>query len=174
MARKLDRKTVRWMAIVITFFTIVTLVVTITLWLTNGNWDKKQTAGMSVTLTQDGIAKETLSIEALSLRPGSKVQSEATITCEASGNFTFLISFSETEDSPLKEFIQVVVKVGEDLLGEYSLAELLGGQTMDFTRTVEMGKSFVLSLLYKMPLDVDDTAQGLEAKFTVNIEAGNA
>ena len=78
MARKLDRRTVRWMSVVVTFFLIVTLAVTILLWIMNGNWDHRSTAGMEVTLTQDGVEKETLHIEALSMRPGSKVKSDAT------------------------------------------------------------------------------------------------
>jgi hypothetical protein len=42
---------------------------------------------------------------------------------------------------------------------------------MEFTRDVTMGEGFKISLIYQMPLDVDDNAQGLEAKFIVEIEA---
>lgn len=172
MARKLDRRTVRWMAVVVTFFVIVASVVLILRWLMGINHEEQSSAGMQVTLTQDGIVKDELYIEELSMRPGSKVESVATVTCETSGGFNFLIRFKETEPSPLKEYVDVTVKVEGELLGEYSLAELLGGQTMEFIREVKTGEGFSIVLVYEMPLDVDDSAQGLEAIFNVEIEAG--
>jgi hypothetical protein len=139
----------------------------------NGNWDHKNKAGIEVTLTQDGVEKETLHIESLSMRPGSKVESVASVTCQADGNFSFKISFLQTEESPLKDYVNVSIKVEDELLGEYALWELLDGQTMQFTRSVVAGEDFQILLVYKMPIEVDDAAQGLAAKFIVELEAGN-
>ncbi|MBQ8319672.1 MAG: hypothetical protein IJX81_02225 [Clostridia bacterium] len=171
--RKLDAKTVRWMSIVVVFFLIVSLVVTITVGLTNRGKTPQENAGLSVTLTQDGIAKDTLHVEDLNVTPGKQVQVKAKISCQADGNYEFTLTFIETAESPLKDFLDVTVEKGGRTVAQAPLSELLSGGTMSFRQQVFEQESFDLIIIYSMDIDVSDEAQGAEASFDVELSVTN-
>lgn len=124
----------------------------------------------NVTLEANGTTYEKLEYYATGIAPGESREYTINLFSKVDGNYDLELAFSEEGDSPLKEFVNVVVTCG-DQQEEYTLKELFKGQKINFTCRMGLKHDGAIIVKFVLPADVGDEAQGAVADFVIKLTA---
>lgn len=131
------------------------------------------TNNITIKLKEDGDTYKTIeNFSANGLHPGGAPK-EYTINLTSSVRDSYIInlSFVETEEGELKNFVEVTITYGEDTQ-TYLLAELLDGETVTFENVeVANGEDAVITVSYSMPSEIGNEAKGATADFDIMLTA---
>ncbi len=109
----------------------------------------------------------------LSLTPGAECSYTLLLSTETDDEFDITFTFTETDDSPLKEYVYVKITDGEETIYELLLSDLLDGESLHMTRRLEKREAHPIVITYYLPQDVGNEAQDAEAVFDLHISASN-
>ena len=124
---------------------------------------------ITITLKEDGATTAKLDFSASGMIPGDS--REYVIHLKgSSGHYALNFQFAPTDNNSLKDFVKVTLRHGDDSY-TYSLSELLTGKTVRLDCVVDDGGVAVVSVIYSMPTDISNEAQGADADFTIDIVA---
>ncbi len=123
-----------------------------------------------VMIDSDGVVSEEYEVNSLELYPGADHKFEVSISTKVSGNFNVTLNFSEISDGGLKPFIIVDIIYNDELVKSERLSTLLNGDAITFEGEVKTSRSSNLKIIYKMPIETDDTAQDTTASFNVGLK----
>ncbi len=124
----------------------------------------------TVTIDKDGEVSEEYVITNLALYPGSQELMELNVKSKLSGNFEVALEFSEIDDGGLKNFITVEILFDGEVKVIKNLYELLDGNKITFDCKINSSIRSNLKIIYKMPIETDDTAQDTTASFNVGLK----
>ena len=126
-----------------------------------------------ITVDSDGETESILPVRDLTLHPTESREYNVNLFCLASGSYYIYLDYGETVDGGLKEFVDVTVSCGDDIIYEGGLAELLDTDiVLDFEGELRSKDEppLVLSFKYEMPAAVGNEAQGTYSDFDINLK----
>lgn len=122
----------------------------------------------NITVSADGVTESVQVVRDLKLSPTETKEYSVNLVCEASGDYYISIDYTEKQDGGMKSFVNVTVSLGEEVMYEGSLIELLDAdKVIDFEGTLEADDPLPVTIRYEMPYDVGNEAQGTTADFKV-------
>ncbi len=137
--------------------------------------DDVEDVDVIVELEADGTTYETLEFNnALDLFPGEKTEYTLQITCAADGKYQIDFAFVETKEGTLQNFINVELKIGEEVIGSGNLATLFDGEEINYKGDFSSTDPVELVVVYSMPLETTNEAQGATTSFNLELTARRA
>lgn len=116
-----------------------------------------------------GETNTTLSAELSGFYPGSEQEYEIALTGEGAGDYYVSLNFrADARSGGLEEYLNVRILAG-DFTTEKNLKELLDGEALDLGRGAEE-----IRLVYAMPANTGNEAQGTVTEFLIDVIASNA
>lgn len=124
----------------------------------------------AVQVNEEGVTKETVTVNDLMLNPTEKKEYEILLTCPASGTFDLSLDYEEKKNGGMKPFVRVTITCEDAILFEGTLAELLDGDhAVSVQCELEAEKALALHICYEMPYEVGNEAQGTFADFEIHL-----
>lgn len=123
-----------------------------------------------IVLAESGITYEELEFSANGLKPDSSRDYTLQLTAKDSGRYGLEFSFIEEHDGGLRNFVFVKFEFNNDVK-EYSLNELFNGLTVNFETEISGRAAAQLHIIFIMPYEIGNEAQGTESDFTVSFTA---
>ena len=131
----------------------------------------KEDFSENITVSADGVTEETLSVRDLKLVPAESKEYSVNLVCEASGNFCIYLNCEEKEDGGMKPFVEVTVKANGEAVYEGTLAELIdSGKTVEFEGELKSTEPLVVTIVYEMPREIGNEAQGTYSDFDIHLK----
>lgn len=124
----------------------------------------------TVTVSSDGVAEETLTVQSLTINPGETRECNVFLRCELSGGFLVKVTFDEIADNGLKSFVDVIVYIDDEAVYDGTLSDLLAGTAVSFLVNLDAETPSILKIKYIMPVDTGNDAQGTTASFYIKIK----
>ena len=118
----------------------------------------------------NGVTYEELSFSANGLNPGDSCNYTLKLTAKNTGIYGIDLTFIEKKAGGLRDFIFVRVE-RDNAVNEYSLNELFNGLTIGFNIEISRKIPTRIRIIFEMPQEVGNEAQGAESYFIVNLTA---
>lgn len=109
----------------------------------------------------------------LNLVPGESKKYDVDLVTTISGESELEFTFEKSGESPLAEFLYFEIKIGDKVLCDTSLNNLLDGHTVRYTADMTIGEPLNVDIRCYMPETVTNEAQGKTANIKLNITASN-
>lgn len=124
----------------------------------------------SVQVNENGVTEQVLEVRDLMLNPADQKQYEVELTCLASGQFDITLDYDEIENGGMKPFVNVRIFCEENELYSGTLVDLLdNGRTVVFREALHATEPLVLYMVYEMPYETGNEAQGTFADFNIHL-----
>lgn len=122
----------------------------------------------NIKLKENDIVQKNLEFVANGIHPGDPPKEYTlNITSKNAGDYDIVFDFIEEKNGQLKNFIDVTLEY-EGTSYTYKLAELLDGQTVQFTCHVS-NEPAIIFVRFVMPEEVGNEAQGTSADFFASL-----
>ena len=118
---------------------------------------------IKIKLDDSGVTQAELKFSANGLEPAESREYSILLQASTSGTYNVTLEFVG-EKSILGDFVDVTVEY-DGGKAENSLANLLNGETVEFT--CEITKKSAIKIIYTMPEDTGNEAQGASADFDI-------
>ena len=116
---------------------------------------------------------QSLDLSDLNLVPGESKKYDIDLTTIISGESELEFTFEEMDASPLAEFLYVEIKIGDEVLCDTRLDNLLDGHVVRYTADMQIGEPLNVDVRCYMPANVTNEAQNKTANIRLNITASN-
>ena len=116
---------------------------------------------------------QSLDFSGLELIPGESKQYDIDLTTKISGENELEFTFEELSESPLAEYIYFEIKIGDEVLCDTRLDNLLDGRSISYTANMKIGEPIRVDIRCYMPSSVTNDAQGKTADIRLNVTASN-
>ncbi|MBR2322030.1 MAG: hypothetical protein IKA54_00335 [Clostridia bacterium] len=124
----------------------------------------------TVTVSSDGVAEETLTVQSLTINPGETRECYVFLRSELEGDFSVKVTFDEICDNGLKPFVDVIVYIDDEAVYDGTLTNLLANTAVSFLENLDSETPSILKIQYKMPVETGNDAQGTTASFYIKIK----
>ena len=124
----------------------------------------------TVVVSVDGKAEKTLTVEQLSIYPGERRECIVFLKSELSGDYKATIDFEEKDNGGLKDFIDVEIYIGDEMVYNGNLIGLLSGRRVAFNLNLDNENTNQLKIVYIMDVNVGNNAQKTTASFYVKLK----
>jgi len=148
----------------------ICLVSLIAVWL-GYNWMRNPDSTFEI-MTPKGYSKS-IDFGDLDLIPGESRQYDIDLTSKLTSKNYIVFSFEKSADSPLAEYIYCEMKIGDKLLCDTRLDNLLDGRALPYTANMKIGEPIRVDVRFYMPSSVTNEAQNKTASIRLNINATN-
>lgn len=118
---------------------------------------------LKIKLDDSGVTHAELKFSANGLLPAESREYSVVLQAKTSGTYNVTLEFVG-ENSILGDFVDVTVEY-DGGKAEHSLAEMLNGETVEFT--CEIAKKSAIKIIYTMPEETGNEAQGASADFDI-------
>lgn len=126
---------------------------------------------ISVTLSGEGTTSERLQVENLALIPGGTAEYAVQISCAESGKYAVDMYFQETEDKGMAQFVDVQILLGEEIVAEDALYELLAGEKLRFQQAFTVETPIEYTVRYAIGEEKGNEVMGTSTSFNLIISA---
>ena len=109
--------------------------------------------------------------EKLGLVPGQSVEYTLYLSSDDGPTKTVHFDFYETADSPLKDYVYVKMFFAGEEICDSLLADVMSDAPIEFEADLSTGDKYEITIIYYMPLEVGNEAEGAEAWFDLYITA---
>ncbi len=121
-----------------------------------------------ITVKADGVTEKIMSVRDLKLSPTEKKEYSVNFYCAASGLYSMTVDYMEKEDGGMKNYVNVDVIFGDEVLYEGRLSELLDGDVLvKFDGQLHESEPLTVSFIYEMPREIGNEAQGTWSDFDI-------
>lgn len=138
-------------------------------------WNEKEVNVISVQLS-DG-ASAPVEFNDLCLLPGESTEYTICFSSYSSKKYQVKLDFLEDDDkkeyNTLKHYVKVRIEVGEKVVCDNILKDVIDGKVIDFPVDVGSGMNTKVKVTYYLPDDVGNEAKGAKADFKLHINASN-
>lgn len=125
----------------------------------------------SITLTGDGVTQSELGFSASGLKPADSREYTLQLNGDMAGTYSVKLEFSEEKDNGLGEFINVTCFYEDNSKDEFTLNELFDGKTIEFDCEIENNSTAIVRMVFTMPREVGNEAQGTDTDFSLTLTA---
>jgi hypothetical protein len=132
----------------------------------------KQDFEDNIKVSEDGVTESVQQVRDLKLNPTESKEYRVDLVCAASGSYYIYIDYEEKEDGGMKPFVEVTVKLGDEVVYEGSLAMLLedGCEPIQLEGELHAEEPLPITVCYLMPREVGNEAQGTYADFDLHLK----
>lgn len=121
-----------------------------------------------ITVSADGVTESILSVRDLKLNPTESKEYSINLVCEATGSYHIDLDYLEKFDGGMKNFVNVTVVCEGATVYEGSLVDLLDNQeVISFEGELHADEPLVVTVIYDMPYEVGNEAQGTYSDFDI-------
>ena len=124
-----------------------------------------------INIRSDATVNETIKVKELKLVPTESKEYEILFAYDITGNFKVSLDYFEKHDGGLKEYVLVnVSRDGEELYAG-TLKELLDENVLiEFEEEIDNEHPVSIKIVYTMPREVGNEAQGSFATFNIKVK----
>lgn len=122
-----------------------------------------------IVINSDGKAHDVLEVNSMKLFPSEKKLYDIGLTSKLEGTFHVRLDFNEIEDGGMKEFVDVVIKVGEEEIFEGKLSYLLGDYVVEFDSLIKKTSLTIIEIEYSMSEEVSNEAKNTFSSFNIDL-----
>ena len=148
----------------------ICVVTLIAVWL-GYNWMRNPDSTFEIMLAKG--YSQSVDFGNLELIPGESRQYDIDLTSKISSKNDLEFSFEELSESPLAEYIYCEIKIGDTILCDTRLDNLLDKRSLPYTTDMKIGEPLRVDVRFYMPSSVTNEAQGKTASVRLNINATN-
>ena len=124
----------------------------------------------NVTVKSEGITNTVITVNDLKLNPSGQCEYTINLVCAASGDFDVTLDYMETENGGMKSFVYVNVSADGETVYNGTLSELLDTETkINFKAYLTAKQPVLIKIIYEMPENVGNEAQGTYSDFKINL-----
>lgn len=150
------------MIVAFLLFVVLSVILIVFLIRAHENFEK------NIKVKENGVTEAVFAVRDLALVPTESREYHINLVCEASGGYHVFLDYNEKKDGGMKHFVEVTVKVDGKTVHVGSLAELIDdGKTVTFDSELYADDPVVITVVYRMPDDVGNEAQGTYADFDI-------
>lgn len=132
------------------------------------SWRKNST---EITVEIYGETSELLSVNKPDLKPGESYYYTVILACKAEGRYLITLQFEEIKKGGLENYVNVETSCNGTVY-QSGLNELLESEDgITFICELKRSPATNIKILYSMPLEVGNEAQGTELDFNVSLTA---
>ena len=124
-----------------------------------------------ITLSEDGVTQEEMSINLEGIYPGKSVEYTIHFGGNAASIYDLELTFTPSENVALAQYMDVELDVNGETVSSGLLSEYLGGEAVALDLEIGEGGESTFVLRYTRPETVGNEAMNLTADFTINITA---
>ncbi len=125
----------------------------------------------NITVSADGVTETTLEVRDLTLVPTDKKEYSVNLVCAATGTYDVSLSYDETLDGGMKNFVNVLVTYDNKLAYDGRLVDLIdNSHIIEFECELTAKTPVVVKISYEMPYEVGNEAQNTYADFDVKLK----
>ena len=110
-----------------------------------------------------------VSFEHLNLVPGDEVAYTLLVSSIEGPTYAVDFEFREISDSPLKDYVYVRMLIGEEELCDELLADLMDNGAISRNLVISKGEECAVTIIYYMPEEIGNEAEGADAYFELYI-----
>lgn len=132
--------------------------------------DANKSFNNRIVIRNNGKAHEILEVSDLSLLPSQSKDYEIELVSMLEGNFDLAFDFKQSNDGNLSEFVDVSIKVGEEVYFEGKLSELFAVDNV-VTMTLYLDKTDpqIIVITYSMDSEVGNEAKNTYSTFVIDL-----
>lgn len=109
--------------------------------------------------------------EKLGLVPGQSIEYTLYLSSSSGPTKTVHFDFYETADSPLKDYVYVKMLFDGEVICDALLSDVMTDNSISFEADLSSGDQYEVTVIYYMPEEVGNEAEGAEAWFDLYITA---
>ena len=123
-----------------------------------------------IVVRSDGKAHEILEVSDLSLLPTQSKDYEVELISLIEGDFDIMLDYKESDDGNLSTFVDVTIKVGDEVYYEGKLSDLFDSDNVvKFTIFLDKTEPQVIVFTYSMDSEVGNEAKNTYSTFVVDL-----
>ncbi len=149
------------LTIVVSLLTILGLILVVTIKNDQKKFDE------NIVIEGNGAITESSGVSLEGFYPGKSQDYTIRITCQTDGEFKFTLTFNETADGLLKNYVDVCVFVGNKQVDEAPLKDYLSGKVVEFTSELNAKDATIINIKYTMPESIGNEAKNTTASFYI-------
>lgn len=107
--------------------------------------------------------------EHLNLVPGSEVKYTLTVNSSDGPTYAVDFEFRDRGDSPLQDYVYVRMLIGEEEICDSLLADVMDSGAISHSIKIDKGEPCEVTIIYYMPEDIGNEAEGAEAHFDIYV-----
>lgn len=124
----------------------------------------------NVTLSQDDVTQEELSVSLKGLYPGKSVEYTVRFGGGAAKKYDLELAFLPKGETSLSPYIDLEVELNGEIVSTQRLSEYFEGEAVRFVMDMKDESTSALIFRYRMPLEVGNEAQNTKADFKIDIK----
>lgn len=110
-----------------------------------------------------------INVDELDIKPGNEEVINIDLSCNIRGTYKVLLNFIETSDGTLKDYLVVTIKEGSNTILKEPLKDVLGRSDIYIKDNFCKGESINFVIIYTLPEDIGNEAQGISTTFDIEI-----
>lgn len=124
-----------------------------------------------IKVREDGVTEDVFSVRNLRLCPTESKAYDVDLFCEASGDYNITLSYVETKPGAMKHFVDVAIKLNGEAVYTGKLASLIDKkEIVSFDETLFANDPQTVTVVYTMPYETGNEAQGTTADFDIHLK----
>lgn len=124
-----------------------------------------------IVIRNDGKVHEILEVSDLSLLPSQSKDYEVELVSKLEGNFDIMLDYNERENGNLSSFVDVTIKVGDEVYYEGKLSDLFNDDNIvKFTIYLDKTEPQVILITYSMDIEVGNEAKNTYSTFVIDLK----
>ncbi len=131
----------------------------------------KQRFTDDVTIVLDQTPQTQLEVELYDMYPGASKSYEIHLKADLGKTYNLALNFQKTKACTIAQFIDVQVKLGDELIDSAKLEEYLDGKKVSFPMDFDSQTMIDIEIIYSMDDSVGDEAQNTTADFNLILSA---
>lgn len=113
---------------------------------------------------------EILEMPSINVNPGTTSKYSFYLSFLNDGQYNINFSFKEKIENILKDYINVKLKINNEILFEEKLKDICNGDTtLSFIKEVNKDRPLLVEILYEVPISVGNEIQGLKTSFELKL-----
>lgn len=119
--------------------------------------------------SNEPISDNVITISNLNIEPGTSKTSFIKFKCQVAGNYNIKLDLEEKGIGYLKKYLTITIKKDGKIYYQDSLEDALKNNDIYVTKEFAKDEEVQLDIIYTMPLDVGNEAQGSSVDFDIKI-----
>lgn len=119
--------------------------------------------------SNEQVINNVISINDLSLEPGNSKRSKIELECISTNKYKLTLLFQEKETGMLKDYLDVEVYYNNDLIHKDNLNTMFNSDGVSIIDDFYSGSNYEIKIIYILPNDIGNEAQGAKTKFDIEI-----
>ena len=125
----------------------------------------------NIKVRENGVTEDVFTIRDLQLNPTESKEYEIDLVCDASGDYNITLTYEELQHGTMKYYVDVAVKANGEVVYEGKLSALIDDkEVISFDGVLLAEEPLVVTVIYTMPYETGNEAQGTSADFDLYLK----